>query len=81
MMIYFIGRLLLWDLQKHVISIECQTIEYFAELILDRLQLLYGLVPMKVVLRKSYAPIPGFDGIVGVEMTRNFPTEKSSIAH
>ena len=61
------------DLQQCAFNIDCQTIEYFAEQILDRLQSLYGSVPMKVFLRKCSAPVPGFDGTVGVERIRNFP--------
>ena len=61
------------DLQQYAFTIECQTIEYYSELILNRLESLYGSVPMKVFLRKCFAPVPGFDGTVGVERTRHFP--------
>ena len=59
------------DLQKLALDLNCQTIEHFSEVILDRLEDLYGQVPMQVFLRKCFAPVPGFTGIVGVERSRH----------
>lgn len=59
------------DLQELARSIRCQTIEHFSERILDRLQRLYGPVPMRVLLTKCAAPVPGFHGRVAVERTRH----------
>ena len=61
------------ELQQFSFNFNCQTIEYFSEQILDHLELLYGSVPMQIFLRKCFAPVPGFDGSVGVERKRNFP--------
>jgi dihydroneopterin aldolase len=44
----------------------CQTLEHFSERILDRLEQLYGAIPLRLELRKCHAPIPGFDGTVSV---------------
>ena len=49
----------------------CQTIEHFSERVLDRLEQLYGPVPVRIELRKCAAPVPGFDGIVSVERRRH----------
>ncbi len=58
------------QLQDLALQLNCNTIEHFSELILDRLESIYGPIPMQVFLRKCSAPIPGFDGIVGVERSR-----------
>ena len=58
------------QLQHLALQLNCNTIEHFSELILDRLESIYGRIPMQVFLRKCSAPIPGFDGIVGVERSR-----------
>ena len=67
------------DLQQLAFTLKCQSIEYFAERILDHLESIYGLVPMKVFLRKSSAPVPGFYGTVGVEKQRHFPLAEKNI--
>ena len=58
------------QLQYLALQLNCNTIEHFAELILDRLESIYGPIPMQVFLRKCSAPIPGFEGVVGVERSR-----------
>lgn len=44
----------------------CQTLEHFSERILACLEELYGLIPIRLELRKCRAPIAGFDGTVAV---------------
>ena len=61
-------------LQELASQLNCNTIEHFSELILDCLESLYGSIPMQVYLRKCSAPIPGFNGTVGVERRRHFPS-------
>tara|TARA_B100000700_G_C14802592_1_gene741320 strand:+ start:169 stop:543 length:375 start_codon:yes stop_codon:yes gene_type:complete len=58
-------------LQRLSERIKCSTIEYFSEEILNCLEDVYGPLPMKVILRKCYPPIPGFTGDVGIERSRN----------
>ena len=48
----------------------CLTIEHFSERVLDRLQELYGPVPIGLRLTKCAAPVPGFRGLVAVERSR-----------
>jgi dihydroneopterin aldolase len=48
----------------------CLTIEHFSERVLDRLQELYGPVPIWLRLTKCAAPVPGFRGLVAVERSR-----------
>ena len=48
----------------------CLTIEHFSEQVLDRLQELYGPVPIGLRLTKCAAPVPGFHGLVAVERYR-----------
>ena len=48
----------------------CLTIEHFSEQVLDRLQELYGPVPIWLRLTKCAAPVPGFRGLVAVERSR-----------
>ncbi len=62
------------SLQELSFRVNCRTLEHFSEKIFNRLEELYGSVPMKVFLRKCSAPIPGFSGTVGVERSRNFPS-------
>ena len=54
-------------------QIRCLTIEHFSEQILNRLEALYGPVPMRVELSKCAAPVPGFSGVVSVERFRHHP--------
>ena len=48
----------------------CLTIEHFSEQVLDRLQELYGPVPIWLRLTKCAAPVSGFCGLVAVERSR-----------
>ena len=43
----------------------------FSEQVLNRLEALYGPVPMRVELTKCAAPVPGFSGVVSVERFRH----------
>ena len=52
-------------------EIRCLTIEHFSEQVLDRLGQLYGPVPVRLMLSKCAAPVPGFDGRVAVERCRH----------
>ena len=52
-------------------DIRCLTIEHFSEQVLDRLEQLYGPVPVRLTLSKCAAPVPGFDGRVAVERCRH----------
>ena len=61
------------DLQQFSFQLTCHTIEHFSELILNRLESIYGPLPMQVFLRKCSPPIPGFTGFVGVERFRHSP--------
>jgi dihydroneopterin aldolase len=54
-------------------ELRCRTIEHFSERVLNRLDDLYGAVPMRVLLRKTTPPIPGFSGTVAVERHRHWP--------
>ena len=58
-------------LQKLAHEINCKTIENFSEQILDFLEDLYGVIPIKVFLKKCAPPIDGFDGFVGIERSRH----------
>jgi dihydroneopterin aldolase len=58
-------------LQRLAGDLRCLTLEHFSERILDRLELLYGPVPTRLELRKCHAPVPGFDGVVGVQRSRH----------
>ena len=52
-------------------QIRCLTIEHFSEQMLDRLEALYGPMPMWLRLTKCAAPVPGFNGRVFVERSRH----------
>jgi len=58
-------------LQRLAAELRCLTLEHFAERILDCLEQLYGAVPTRLELRKCHAPVPGFDGVVGVQRSRH----------
>ena len=58
--------------QKLSFEIQCLTIEYFSDQILNLLESLYGQVPMHIMLRKCSPPIHGFTGSVLIEKKRNF---------
>lgn len=55
-------------------ELRCLTIEHFSERVLQLLEDLYGPVPMRVLLRKCAAPVPGFSGSVAVERCRHWST-------
>ena len=59
------------DLQQLSRSIRCLTIEHFSEQMLDRLETLYGPIPVWLRLTKCAAPVPGFNGRVFVERSRH----------
>ena len=52
-------------------QVRCLTIEHFSEQMLDRLETLYGPMPMWLRLTKCAAPVPGFNGRVFVERSRH----------
>ena len=58
--------------QKLSFDIECLTIEYFSDQILNMLESLYGPVPIHIKLKKCSPPIDGFTGSVLIEKKRNF---------
>jgi dihydroneopterin aldolase len=58
-------------LQVQARELRCLTIEHYAERVMDRLEDLYGPVPLQVVVGKCRAPVPGFDGRVSVERRRH----------
>ncbi len=62
-------------LQSLALNTNCQTIEVFSELILDFLDNLYGSLPTKIVLKKCFPPVDGFDGSVSIIRMRNFISE------
>ena len=59
------------NLQKLSFELSCLTIEHFSDQILFRLEEIYGCVPMRIRLKKCSAPLPGFNGSVSIERTRN----------
>ena len=59
------------SLQSLAREIRCLTIEHFSDRVLDRLEQLYGPVPVRLTLSKCAAPVPGFEGVVAVERVRN----------
>tara|TARA_Y100001968_G_scaffold112981_1_gene102359 strand:- start:405 stop:794 length:390 start_codon:yes stop_codon:yes gene_type:complete len=60
--------------QKLSFEINCLTIEYFSDQILNVLESLYGKVPINILLKKCSPPIDGFSGSVLIEKKRNFPS-------
>ena len=58
-------------LQRLSQEVRCLTIEHFSEQMLDRLETLYGPMPMWLRLTKCAAPVPGFNGRVFVERSRH----------
>ena len=58
--------------QKLSFEIQCFTIEYFSDQILNLLESLYGVVPISISLKKCSPPIHGFTGSVLIEKKRNF---------
>ena len=62
---------LITALQAQTRSLRCQTLEHYSEMIIDRIEELYGPVPIRLELRKCQAPVPGFGGVVAVRRSRN----------
>jgi dihydroneopterin aldolase len=62
---------LITALQQQARSLICQTLEHFSESILERIEELYGPVPIRLELRKCQAPVPGFNGVVAVRRSRH----------
>ena len=58
-------------IQQLSLSINCKTIEYFSEKILDLLESLYGFLPIEITLTKCSPPIDGFNGSVALTRNRN----------
>ena len=59
-------------LQQLAFSINCSTIEFFSEEILNFLEGVYGKVPIQLSLKKCNPPINGFSGSVSIKRNRNF---------
>ncbi len=59
------------SLQELSLEINCLTIEHFSELILEKIEALYGDVPIKICLKKCSPPIDGFSGSVSITRSRN----------
>ena len=59
------------SLQELALEIKCNTLERFSEYIFERLEILYGPIPMEITLKKSAPPIEGFIGSVSINRKRN----------
>ncbi len=59
------------SVQELSFKVECKTIEQFSELIFNKLESLYGSIPMQIVLKKCFPPMDGFSGSVSVSRKRN----------
>jgi len=59
------------SIQQLAYDINCRTIEHFSEKILDKLESIYGLIPLQITLRKCAPPIEGFSGSVSIQRGRN----------
>ncbi|MDH4405293.1 MAG: dihydroneopterin aldolase [Cyanobium sp. D14.bin.5] len=62
---------LITALQQQARSLSCQTLEHYSERIFERIEELYGPVPVRLELRKCQAPVSGFDGVVAVRRSRH----------
>ena len=62
---------LITALQQQARSLSCQTLEHYSERIFERIEELYGPVPVRIELRKCQAPVSGFDGVVAVRRSRH----------
>ena len=60
------------SIQELAFDINCKTIERFSECILERLESLYGQIPIEISLTKCSPPIEGFEGSVSITRKRNF---------
>ena len=65
-------RLGINSIQKLAMELNCLTIEFFSDKILDCLESIYGPLPIQIILTKCNPPIAGFSGEVAVERRRNF---------
>ena len=63
---------LIKSVQKLSFEINCLTIEYFSDQILNVLESFCGKVPIIILLKKCSPPINGFTGSVLIEKKRNF---------
>ena len=61
-------------IQKLSVEINCLTIEFFSDQILNTLEALFGSIPMMLLLKKCSPPIAGYSGSVSIEKKRNFST-------
>ena len=59
------------SIQQLSMEINCLTIEHFSEVILEKIEALYGDVPIKICLKKCNPPIDGFSGSVSITRSRN----------
>ena len=59
-------------IQQLSLTINCKTIEYFTEIIINAIESLYGKLPIEITLTKCSPPIPGFTGSVSLTKKRNF---------
>ena len=62
---------LIKSVQKLSFEINCFTIEYFSDQILNVLESFCGKVPIIILLKKCSPPINGFTGSVLIEKKRN----------
>ena len=62
---------LIKSVQKLSFEINCLTIEYFSDQILNVLESFCGKVPIIILLKKCSPPINGFTGSVLIEKKRN----------
>lgn len=68
---------LITALQRQARTLQCLTLEHYAERILDQVEAcaaeqLGGGVPVRLELRKCAAPVPGFSGMVAVRRSRHW---------
>ncbi|KMM17566.1 dihydroneopterin aldolase [Synechococcus sp. GFB01] len=63
---------LIGALQQQARCIRCQTLEHYSSCMLDRVEQLFGSVPVHLELRKCNAPVPGFAGLVAVRRSRHW---------
>ena len=59
------------SIQQLSLEINCFTIEHFSERILEKIESLYGDVPIQITLEKCSPPIDGFNGSVSITRSRN----------
>ncbi len=71
---------LITALQRQARELRCLTLEHYSDRILDLVGRCAaeqlgdrGPVPVRLVLRKCAAPVPGFTGLVAVHRSRHWP--------